>query len=371
MANVTQPVNVKMKYDQKDVIAIPMAAVKLFRGAMIFLSTAGYANKPTNTAGEKFLGIALETIDNSAGNAGDKEIHIVRKGLFSPPVTGSPTQASDLQAMYASDDQTTTLTANNNFVGRLETVESAGDTKGTVWIRMDSATLGNSSGSAEGAQMYTIPCQLADIAAQTVKVAIPYGFTLLSVGFRAFKAPTTAAKLSTATATVNGNAVTGGVISLTTAACTAGTLVAGSAISGANATSVGAGTVELTFSATTTFVEGDGQFEIVPAHILHAAAGNDGVSQPPARRKVRHIRQVHPALSAYNTNAGQLSITRHRSHPIATRPRKQQPRRRKRIQILSQSIRHIDECLAVADFKGHNGKRLSCIDRKKVNNIAR
>lgn len=99
------------------------------------------------------------------------------------------------------------------------------------------------------------------VNAQAMAVAIPYNFTLSAVGFRTRTPSSTAAKLATLTAQVNGVSVTGGVISLTTANTnTSGAANAGTAISASNAGTAGQ-TVGLVASAVTAFVEGDGYAE--------------------------------------------------------------------------------------------------------------
>ena len=96
---------------------------------------------------------------------------------------------------------------------------------------------------------------------QVIAVAIPYNFTLTSVGFRVRTPATTAAKLATLTGQVNGVTVTGGVISLTSANATpTNTLVAGTAITAGGAGTAGQ-TVGVAVSAVTAFAEGDGCVE--------------------------------------------------------------------------------------------------------------
>ena len=97
--------------------------------------------------------------------------------------------------------------------------------------------------------------------AQVWKLAVPFAFTLTSIGFRVGVPVTTAAKAATITAQVNGVAVTGGVISLTSANATpTGTLVAGTGITAGNTGTAGQ-TIEGAVSAVTAFLEGSGYLE--------------------------------------------------------------------------------------------------------------
>lgn len=137
----------------------------------------------------------------------------------------------------------------------------------------DQAAITDNSGGAKNAtsaviavaiqQTIVVPVQLADfVNSATWKLALPFAFTLKSALFRTGKPASTAAKAATLTTTVSGQAVTGGVMGLTTANQNAtGGTVAASAISGANATGLAGGTVEFAVSGVTAFVEGDGYVE--------------------------------------------------------------------------------------------------------------
>lgn len=114
---------------------------------------------------------------------------------------------------------------------------------------------------------------MANLAnAQTLKIAIPYAFAVTSALFRVGdKAVTTAAKLATATVQISGVAVTGGVISLTSANCTpSGAAVASTAITAGGSTFTPGSTLEVAISSVTAFSEGDGWFEFT---ILPTSAG--------------------------------------------------------------------------------------------------
>lgn len=131
----------------------------------------------------------------------------------------------------------------------------------------------NSGGTANAAtgiaanltkQTVIIPVQLVDLATGTLKLALPFAFTVVGTPqFRVAKPATTAAKAATATLQVNGVAATGGVISLTSANCTPmGAAVAASAAVTAGGTGTAGQTVEFALSAVTAFIEGDGYFEV-------------------------------------------------------------------------------------------------------------
>lgn len=65
-----------------EIIAYPMAAVKIPKGALVNINAAGYATNATDAASETFAGVAYETVDNSAGAAGDLSIRVETTGTF-------------------------------------------------------------------------------------------------------------------------------------------------------------------------------------------------------------------------------------------------------------------------------------------------
>lgn len=106
---------------------------------------------------------------------------------------------------------------------------------------------------------YTTLAGLANT--NVLAIPIPYNFKLLSMGFRIRTPATTAAKLASLQARINGVACTGGLVALTSANATpTNTLVAGSTITALNTGTAGQ-TVEALVSSVTAFVEGDGQVE--------------------------------------------------------------------------------------------------------------
>ncbi|MGY3392934.1 hypothetical protein ACVWW6_005525 [Bradyrhizobium sp. USDA 3311] len=104
--------------------------------------------------------------------------------------------------------------------------------------------------------------QNTDIAAGTIKQQVNFNGRLQAVRWRTCKPVTTAAKAATAQLGVNGVACTGGAVALASATMTPmGAAIAGSAITAGAAFTAGQ-TIEITFSAVTAFVEGDGWFEV-------------------------------------------------------------------------------------------------------------
>ena len=63
-------------------IAYPMAAVKIPRGTLVNIGCDGYAKNAESRLGEKFAGLAYETVDNSEGEPGDLSIRVETTGTF-------------------------------------------------------------------------------------------------------------------------------------------------------------------------------------------------------------------------------------------------------------------------------------------------
>lgn len=90
-----------------------IAADIIYEGAAVGENGSGYA-RPL-VAGDPFLGFAESIVDNSAGAAGDKRVRVKRIGQVQIPVAGATAiTANDGVVVYASDDDTFTLTASTN-----------------------------------------------------------------------------------------------------------------------------------------------------------------------------------------------------------------------------------------------------------------
>jgi hypothetical protein len=114
-------------------IDFPVAAnTKIFAGSLVCANTSGYAVPAADTSGLKFLGMALEQMDNTGGANGAKTVRLRRSGNFLFDAA-SITQAMVGTSMYVVDDHTiddSTGPTNDIRVGIL--VKYVSDTKG--WI---------------------------------------------------------------------------------------------------------------------------------------------------------------------------------------------------------------------------------------------
>lgn len=221
-------------------------------------------NYPTSDSLATVLGAGYIS-DATKKNLRIGDIVLVSTGTFNTavyPASGASTadvgEAADFTAAPSAEwfmvDSITTGAATLKALRAETIVDSSGGTANSATGVVANLTK----------QLVTIPVQLLDLATGTLKVALPYAFTVVGTPqFRVAKPATTAAKAATATLQVSGVAATGGVISLTSANCTPmGAAVAASAAVTAGGTGAAGGTVEFALSSVTAFVEGDGYFEV-------------------------------------------------------------------------------------------------------------
>lgn len=85
----------------------------VYGGGAVGENASGYA-RPLQ-AGDPFLGFADKQCDNAAGAAGDKLVRTKTRGRIRLAVAGATAiTANDRPVVYASDDDTFTLTATSN-----------------------------------------------------------------------------------------------------------------------------------------------------------------------------------------------------------------------------------------------------------------
>ena len=89
-----------------------IAADIIYKGAAVGENDAGYA-RPL-AAGDAFLGFAEDKVDNSDGSAGDLNVQVKSKGYVKLPIASIAITSNDRPIVYASDDDTFTLTAGSN-----------------------------------------------------------------------------------------------------------------------------------------------------------------------------------------------------------------------------------------------------------------
>lgn len=111
-----------------EVLPFKLNNVKIFEGALVSVNSSGYAVNATDTSGDIFVGVADETVDNSGGSAGDKEIKVRIGGIVNVDSEFSAAQTNVTDLVYAYDNHTVSSAAtmtNDVLVGRVVEVLSA------------------------------------------------------------------------------------------------------------------------------------------------------------------------------------------------------------------------------------------------------
>lgn len=99
-------------YEDYPVIATDI----IYQGAAVGENASGYA-RPL-VAADPFLGFADHKVDNSSGAAGAKTVRVRTRGVVQLPISAIAITANDRPKVYASDDNTFTLTStDNSFIG--------------------------------------------------------------------------------------------------------------------------------------------------------------------------------------------------------------------------------------------------------------
>lgn len=109
----TLATNLQRQYQMGDCEEYPViAADTIFQGAAVGENGSGYS-RPL-AAGDPFQGFAEAKADNSAGAAGAINVNVKKRGSVVLPISSIAITANDRPAVYASDDNTFTLTASSN-----------------------------------------------------------------------------------------------------------------------------------------------------------------------------------------------------------------------------------------------------------------
>lgn len=130
------------------VVSYKMSAAKIYKGALVGVNSSGYlAKMDQGTAGLKFVGVANETIDNSAGAAGDKSLNVTKSGSFALKAASGfiPTVADLGKEVYANTDwevQISTVGLTNQYkVGTIVGIETTSTGANGVRVRIDNYSL--------------------------------------------------------------------------------------------------------------------------------------------------------------------------------------------------------------------------------------
>ncbi|MCB9993115.1 MAG: cytoplasmic protein [Hyphomicrobiaceae bacterium] len=110
----TLAANQQRTWQEGDNEAYPVIAADIiYQGAAVGENGSGYARPLAQ--GDPFLGFAIAKADNSSGAAGDINVDVRVRGRVKLTVAGATAiTANDRPAVYASDDNTFTLTSTSN-----------------------------------------------------------------------------------------------------------------------------------------------------------------------------------------------------------------------------------------------------------------
>ena len=114
------------RYVDQELRALPVrTSTRIYKGALVGLdSTTGCVRGLV--AGDAFVGIAYEGVDNTKGASGAAVVKVYTSGDFEHSLA-SAARASNGAIVYASADDTLTMTATgNSIVGRQIDVPSSG-----------------------------------------------------------------------------------------------------------------------------------------------------------------------------------------------------------------------------------------------------
>lgn len=212
----------------------PLAAVAVFKGGLAAVNSAGFFRPATGTVGEIVVGTFYESVDNSAGSAGDKfadiqypyerTIRLLDNDTVAPVVVANRERLCSVL-----DDHTVQLsTPAAADAGYVYDVTTEG-----VWVEID--------GFAGGAGASGIPTLQAGTTTLVAGTKTVSGVTLTSTsrilltmkdpgagaitGFGAFDAPV--ASRNTGAGTFVINAIDDAKATITTAVCTVDYLIIG------------------------------------------------------------------------------------------------------------------------------------------------
>lgn len=113
LAMATLTVNTLRDYQLGDKEEYPVIADDIiYQGAAVGENGSGYS-RPLQ-AGDPFQGFAEAIADNAGGAAGAIGVNVIKRGNIVLDISGIGITANDRPAVYASDDNTFTLTAGSN-----------------------------------------------------------------------------------------------------------------------------------------------------------------------------------------------------------------------------------------------------------------
>ena len=130
------------------IVSYALGNVKVYKGAIVAVDLNGYIAAANHaTIGLSLVGVAAETVDNSAGSAGDKRINVTKSGSFVMKAASgyTPAQADVGGAAYVNTDwevQASSLGLTNVYqAGTIVALETTSEGSPGVRVRVDNHTV--------------------------------------------------------------------------------------------------------------------------------------------------------------------------------------------------------------------------------------
>src|SRR5690242_270047 len=126
------------------VVSYKASNVKIYKGANVGVNSSGYLVPMSHaTASLKYVGVANETVDNTAGAAGDKSVNVTKSGsfVFKAAAGYTPAQGDVGKEVYCLTDwevQVSTVGLTNQYkVGTITGLESTSTGVTGIRVRVD------------------------------------------------------------------------------------------------------------------------------------------------------------------------------------------------------------------------------------------
>lgn len=137
----------KTPYREGVEIEYPVAAsTKIYAGTMVCVNASGYAVPAANSANLKFVGVAMQQVDNSTGSNGDRVVRVRREGVFEFNAS-SIAQSMVGDDMYIVDDTTFDESNPGHGIKCGKLVKYVSSTKG--WLQIGYTLASAYTGSAD------------------------------------------------------------------------------------------------------------------------------------------------------------------------------------------------------------------------------
>lgn len=98
-----------------EMVDVPVkGSTTIYKGALVVDLGTGYASVGDDGSGYAFLGVAVETVDNSSGSDGANTVRVYKTGSFKYTMSGGATQTNLGIQVFITDDQTVASSTTNS-----------------------------------------------------------------------------------------------------------------------------------------------------------------------------------------------------------------------------------------------------------------